>query len=53
MAFNNDVQIASTTIFKAAWEKTGNKLAGSVVYEPNRTSYSAELQRASWRASRT
>ncbi len=45
MAFNNDVQIASTTIFKAAWDKTGNKLAGSVVYEPNRTSYSAELQR--------
>ena len=45
MAFNNDVQIASTSIFRTAWEKTGNKLAGSVVYEPNRTSYSAELQR--------
>lgn len=45
MAFNNDVQIASTTIFRTAWEKTGNKLAGSVVYEPNRTSYAAELQR--------
>ena len=45
MAFNNDVQIASTSIFRSAWEKTGNKLAGSVVYEPNRTSYSAELQR--------
>ncbi len=45
MAFNNDVQIASTTIFKAAWEKTGNPLAASVVYEPNRTSYGAEVQR--------
>ena len=45
MAFNNDVQIASTTIFKAAWEKQGNKLASSIVYEPNRTSYSAELQK--------
>ena len=44
MAFNNDVQIASTSIFRTAWGKTGNKLAGSVVYEPSRTSYNAELQ---------
>ena len=44
MAFNNDVQIASTGIFRAAWEKAGGKLAKTVVYEPNRTSYSAELQ---------
>ena len=46
MAFNNDVQIASTNIFRAAWEKAGGKLAKTVVYEPNRTSYSAELQQA-------
>ena len=44
MAFNNDVQIASTNIFRAAWEKAGGKVAKTVVYEPNRTSYSAELQ---------
>ncbi len=44
MAFNNDVQIASTSIFRAAWEKAGGKVAKTVVYEPNRTSYSAELQ---------
>ena len=44
MAFNNDVQIVSTTIFRTAWEKTGGKLAKTVVYEPNRTSYRAELQ---------
>lgn len=44
MAFNNDVQIASTGIFRDAWAKGGGKLAGSVVYEPNRTSYNAELQ---------
>ncbi len=45
MTFNNDVQIASTTIFKAVWEKAGHSLAASVTYEPNRTSYAAELQR--------
>ena len=45
MAFNNDVQIASTNIFKAEWEKRGRKIATSVVYEPNRTSYAAELQK--------
>jgi len=44
MAFNNDVQIASTGIFRAEWEKSGGTLAKSVVYEPNRTSYRAELQ---------
>jgi len=44
MAFNNDVQIASTSIFRTAWEKAGGRLAKTVVYEPNRTSYSAELQ---------
>ncbi len=46
MAFNNDVQIASTGIFRATWEKAGGKLAKTVVYDPNRTSYSAELQQA-------
>ena len=46
MAFNNDVQIASTGIFRAAWEKAGGKLGKTVVYEPNRTSYAAELQQA-------
>src|SRR4051794_39417352 len=45
MAFNNDVQIASTNIFKAEWEKRRGKIASSVVYEPNRTSYAAELQK--------
>jgi branched-chain amino acid transport system substrate-binding protein len=44
MAFNNDVQIASTNIFRAAWEKAGGTIPNTVVYEPNRTSYSAELQ---------
>ncbi len=44
MAFNNDVQIASTRIFQQAWEKKGGKLGKSVVYEPNRTSYAAEVQ---------
>ena len=44
MAFNNDVQIASTNIFRAAWEKAGGTIPKTVVYEPNRTSYSAELQ---------
>jgi branched-chain amino acid transport system substrate-binding protein len=46
MAFNNDVQIASTNIFRAAWEKAGGKVPKTVVYDPNRTSYSAELQQA-------
>jgi branched-chain amino acid transport system substrate-binding protein len=46
MAFNNDVQIASTNVFRTAWEKAGGKLAKTVVYDPNRTSYSAELQQA-------
>jgi branched-chain amino acid transport system substrate-binding protein len=45
MAFNNDVQIASTNIFRAEWEKGGGKIASSVIYEPNRTSYAAELQK--------
>ena len=45
MAFNNDVQIASTNVFRADWEKRGGKIAASVVYEPNRTSYAAELQK--------
>jgi branched-chain amino acid transport system substrate-binding protein len=45
MAFNNDVQVASTNVFKADWEKRGGKIASSVVYEPNRTSYAAELQK--------
>ena len=45
MAFNNDVQIASTNIFRAAWEKKGGKPTPTVVYEPNRTSYRAELQK--------
>jgi branched-chain amino acid transport system substrate-binding protein len=45
MAFNNDVQVASTNVFKAEWEKRGGKIASSVVYEPNRTSYAAELQK--------
>ncbi len=44
MAFNNDVQIASTTIFRTAWEKGGGTVPKTVVYEPNRTSYGAELQ---------
>ena len=44
MAFNNDVQIASTNIFRTAFEKRGGKVGKSVVYEPNRTSYAAELQ---------
>ncbi|MBV9782727.1 MAG: ABC transporter substrate-binding protein [Acidisphaera sp.] len=46
MAFNNDVQIASVGFFRSAWEKAGGKLPNPVVYEPNRTSYAAELQQA-------
>lgn len=45
MAFDNDVQIASTAVFRTDWEKRGGKVASSVVYEPNRTSYAAELQK--------
>ena len=43
MAFDNDVQIASTNAFRNAW---GGTLPKTVVYEPNRTSYAAELQQA-------
>jgi branched-chain amino acid transport system substrate-binding protein len=46
MAFNNDVQIASTRIFRAEWEKKGGTMPPPIVYEPNRTSYAAELQQA-------
>jgi len=46
MAYDNDVQIASTGFFWADWEKAGGKPAKTVVYEPNRTSYAAELQQA-------
>ncbi len=46
MAFNNDVQIASTGVFRTAWEKAGGTMAKTVVYEPNRTSYSAEIGQA-------
>ena len=46
MAFNNDVQIASTNVFRSAWEKAGGKVDRTVVYEPNRTSYSAEIGKA-------
>ena len=45
MAFNNDVQIASTKVFHTDWVKRGGQIASSVVYEPNRTSYAAELQK--------
>jgi branched-chain amino acid transport system substrate-binding protein len=46
MAFNNDVQIASTSVFRTEWDKAGGKVARTVVYEPNRTTYQAELQQA-------
>ena len=45
MAFNNASGIGNTEGFRKAWEGMGNKVAASVVYEPNQPSYRAELQK--------
>jgi branched-chain amino acid transport system substrate-binding protein len=44
MAFNNASGIGNTEGFKKVWEKKHGKVAGSIVYEPNRPSYRTELQ---------
>lgn len=45
MAFNNASGIGNTTGFKKAWEAKGKKVVEEVVYEPNQSSYRAELQK--------
>lgn len=44
MAFNNASGIGNAEGFRKAWEKMGNKVVGSIVYEPSRPSYRSELQ---------
>ena len=45
MAFNNASGIGNTTGFKKAWEAKGKQVVADVVYEPNQSSYRAELQK--------
>jgi branched-chain amino acid transport system substrate-binding protein len=45
MAFNNASGIGNTEGFARAWKAKGNTVVASVVYEPNQSSYRAELQR--------
>lgn len=45
MAFNNASGIGNTEGFRKAWEKKGGKVYENVVYEPNQSSYRAELQK--------
>jgi branched-chain amino acid transport system substrate-binding protein len=45
MAFNNASGIGNTEGFRKAWEKKGGKVVESVVYEPNQSTYRAELQK--------
>lgn len=46
MAFNNDAATGNVGFFRTSWEATGGKVLASVVYEPRRTSYRSELQKA-------
>lgn len=46
MAFNNDAATGNVGFFKTSWEAKGGKVLDSVVYEPRRTSYRSELQKA-------
>ncbi|WP_406857143.1 ABC transporter substrate-binding protein [Alsobacter sp. KACC 23698] len=46
MAFNNDAATGNVGYFRTSWEATGGKVLASVVYEPRRTSYRSELQKA-------
>jgi branched-chain amino acid transport system substrate-binding protein len=45
MAFNNASGIGNADGFRAAWEKAGGTVVASVVYEPNQSSYAAELNK--------
>jgi branched-chain amino acid transport system substrate-binding protein len=44
MAFNNPSGREIAAGVKAGWEKSGRKLVGELVYEPNRPSYRSEVQ---------
>jgi branched-chain amino acid transport system substrate-binding protein len=46
MAFNNDAATGNVGFFRTSWEASGGKVLASVVYEPRRTSYRSELQKA-------
>lgn len=46
MAFNNDAATGNVGFFRTSWEAAGGKVLESVVYEPRRTSYRSELQKA-------
>jgi branched-chain amino acid transport system substrate-binding protein len=46
MAFNNDAATGNVGFFRTSWEAKGGKVLDSVVYEPRRTSYRSELQKA-------
>lgn len=46
MAFNNDAATGNVGFFRTFWEASGGKVLASVVYEPRRTSYRSELQKA-------
>lgn len=45
MAFNNGSAVGIAEAFDKAWSARGNKVVERVVYEPNQTSYRAELQK--------
>ncbi|WP_375458943.1 ABC transporter substrate-binding protein [uncultured Enterovirga sp.] len=45
MAFNNGSAVGIADAFEKAWAARGNKIVERVIYEPNQTSYRAELQK--------
>lgn len=45
MSFNNSTFVGLGNHFRQDWEAKGGRIAASVVYEPNQTSYRTELNR--------
>lgn len=45
MSFNNSTFVALGNHFRQDWEAKGGRVAASIVYEPNQTSYRTELNR--------
>ncbi|AOB39249.1 ABC transporter substrate-binding protein [Bordetella parapertussis] len=46
LGYNNATMSVQANHFKAAWEKKGNQIVSSAIYEPNQATYRTEVEKA-------